>query len=186
MGLRIISGNLKGRKLFTLAGKDIRPTSDRLRESIFSILSQRVSNAVLLDLFAGTGAFGIEALSRGAQFGVFIDNHKKALNLIKTNIHSCSLDTKTKIIRWDIQKNLNCLISTHRTFDLVFMDPPYNKNLIHAALKNLHLSKKLVKNACIIIEHSSSESIPKNILGFIMADQRKYGTSVVSLLNYNA
>ena len=86
MTLRIIGGNLKKRKLSTLSGKDIRPTADRLRESIFNIISALVHNAVIVDLFAGTGALGLEALSRGAEFCMFIDKNKTALDIIKKNI----------------------------------------------------------------------------------------------------
>ena len=184
MGLRVISGNLKGRKLYTLPGKDIRPTSDRLRESIFNILSSRVSDAVFLDLFAGTGALGIEALSRGARFGVFIDKYNHAFDVIKKNIRLCSLDTKSKIIKWDIGKNLNCLIPVQHMFDMVFMDPPYHQNMVDKALNHLLQSQKLMNNACVIIEHSPLESILVNVSGLKAVDQRKYGKSVVSFLQH--
>ena len=138
MGLRIIGGELKGKKLYTIPGTLIRPTADRLRESIFNILSYLVKEAVVLDLFAGTGALGIEALSRGADSAVFIDNNKKALSVIERNIQSCAVDNRSQIIRWDIVKNLNCINSVDSKFNLVFMDPPYNKGMIKPTLNNLH------------------------------------------------
>jgi len=107
--LRIIGGNLKGRKLHKFRGADIRPTADRLRESIFDILGNRVQNKRVLDLFAGTGALGLEALSRGAETAVFIDNRSVALALIRRNISTCQMENRSETIKWDITKNLNCL-----------------------------------------------------------------------------
>ena len=107
MGLRVISGRLKGKKLYSVHGSATRPTADRLRESIFNILSTRVFKAVVLDLFAGTGALGIEALSRGAVSAVFVDNSRKAVSIIRRNITSCAFDQRANIIKWDIKKNLN-------------------------------------------------------------------------------
>jgi 16S rRNA (guanine966-N2)-methyltransferase len=99
MGLRIISGRFKGKKLHSVQGLTIRPTADRLRESIFNILSHEVFNAVVLDLFAGTGAMGMEALSRGSESAVFVDNNPEALSAIQRNITSCSFGKQAHIIR---------------------------------------------------------------------------------------
>jgi len=184
MGLRIISGDLKGRKLFSVRGRTVRPTSDRLRESIFNILSSRVQKAVVLDLFAGTGALGIEALSRGARSVVFVDQFKSALSVIEQNIISCSLKNRTKIIQCNIVKELNRIRYTGQIFNLVFMDPPYNKNTIKPALANLHQNRLLENEARIIVEHTALEPIPKDLAAFETADQRRYGKTVVSFLNY--
>jgi len=184
MGLRIIGGSLKGKNLHSVRGKITRPTADRLRESIFNILSPRVQGAVVLDLFSGTGALGIEAVSRGANFAVFIDNNKEAISVIAKNVRSCALDSKVKIIKWNIIKSLNCIKSSKPTFHLVFMDPPYNKNMIEPALFNLHQSNSLDTGACIIIEHAAPEPIPEDLLAFKITSQRKYGKTLVSLLAY--
>ena len=117
--MRIIGGALRGKRLRSLGTYKIRPTADRLRESIFGILSYRVQDAIVLDLFAGTGALGIEALSRGSQFAVFIDNYKSAIFLIEQNIRLCFLEQKAKIIKWDITKNLKCIKSFAPPFNLV-------------------------------------------------------------------
>lgn len=184
MGLRIIGGNFKGRKLCSVSGIITRPTADRLRESIFNILSFMIRGTVVLDLFAGTGAFGIEALSRGAEYVVFIDRYQHAISAIEKNIRSCGINNKTKTIKWDIIKNLNCIKSPQLLFNLVFMDPPYNKNMIGRTLCNLHLSNCLEKKAFIVVEHSLLEPIPENLLEFELVDQRKYGKTLVSFLNY--
>jgi 16S rRNA (guanine966-N2)-methyltransferase len=184
MGLRIISGDLKGKKLRTVHGKAIRPTADRLRESIFNILSSRVLEAVVLDLFAGTGALGIEALSRGAESAVFIDSSSKALAIISSNIKSCDLDNRATIIKWNIKYNLNCLKLNVPPFDLIFLDPPYNQNMIKSALIHLDRSGSIKKGACLVVEHSPVEPIPEDLFVFQMKDQRRYGKTLVSFLNY--
>jgi len=184
LGLRIIGGDLKGKKLHSVRGPLIRPTADRLRESIFDILFLRVQGAIVLDLFAGSGALGIEALSRGAASAVFIDKHQSALSVIERNIRSCVFDDRTKIIQWNILKNLNCIKLTRPAFDLVFMDPPYHRDSIKPALFNLHRSGSLAKEACIIIEHTPSEPVPKDYVEFEIVDQRRYGKTIISFLNY--
>jgi 16S rRNA (guanine966-N2)-methyltransferase len=180
--MRIISGEFKGKKLASLQGTATRPTSDRVRESIFNIIAGCVANASVLDLFAGTGALGIEALSRGATDAIFIDSSTSAVNIIQKNIIACKAEGRARIIRWDIAKNLKCLPSDTLASDLVFMDPPYNKNYILPALKKL-LKQNVVKNgATIILEHSASEPVEHNIPGILLTDQRSYGKTLVSFL----
>jgi len=183
-GLRIIGGDLKGKKLYSIPGTTIRPTADRLRESIFNILSFRVQDAVVLDLFAGTGALGIEALSRGAESVVFVDNNKGVISVIDRNVGACSLGNRAKMIKWNIKKNLNCLKSIRPAFNLVFLDPPYNQSMVKPALSNLEQSRSLGKKACFVIEHSPLEKIPKDLSCFEVTDQRRYGKTLVSFLNY--
>ena len=182
--MRIISGDLKGKRIHSIKGTKTRPTSDRLRESIFNIIAFNVQPARTLDLFAGTGAFAIEALSRGAEFAVLIDISKSAVSAIKKNIKSCRLENRTKVIKWDINKNLNCVEHSYPLFDLVFIDPPYDKNFLKPTLLNLHLSCCLKNGSLIIVEHSLLEPIPKIPVVFEITDQRKYGKTLVSFLKY--
>lgn len=184
MGLRIISGELKGKKLFSPKGIKIRPTADRIRESIFNILAPRIPKSVVLDLFAGTGALGIEALSRGASFAIFMDSDKEALAVIEKNIAACRLQSRIKIVRADIANNNIALKNLDPPGNLVFMDPPYNNNLIKPALINLAASHFLQKDALIIIEHAITETLPGCIPEFKISDQRRYGKTLVSFLNY--
>jgi 16S rRNA (guanine966-N2)-methyltransferase len=184
MGLRIIGGALKGKKLYSVRDMSIRPTSDKLREAIFNILSYQVPDAVVLDLFAGTGALGIEALSRGAESVVFVDNRKRSLSILRRNINACMLDQKSDVVKWNIRQNLNCIKSKKQNFDLVFLDPPYDNNLIKPTLFNLDKSHSLKDGACIVIEHSFFELIPTDHFAFDLFDQRKYGKTLVSFLNY--
>lgn len=198
MTLRIIGGDFKGKKLHpirTIRGTEIRPTADRIRESIFNIINFQVHGSVVLDLFAGTGALGLEALSRGAEFAVFVDYYKKVIFDIERNIRALALENKTKIIKWDITKNLNCIRaiktaagslpsgrSDRLIFNLVFMDPPYNRRMIKGTLRNLYLSGSLAEEAVIIVEHTPSEPIPENLSEFRIDDQRSYGNTIISFL----
>lgn len=181
--MRIIAGERRGKTLRTVRGMATRPTADRVRESVFNILSHQVRDATVLDLFAGTGAMGIEALSRGADYAVFIDDSQNALSVISRNLEECRFQDKANVIRWNIVKNLNCLDGFKARFDLIFADPPYNKNFIAPALHHLLKSNCLKDNALIVIEHEI-EPIPTDISDFCLTDQRKYGKTVVSFLNY--
>jgi len=152
-------------------------------------LRNRVCNAIVLDLFAGTGALGMEALSRGAQSAVFIDDYKPAILLIQRNIHACGLDNISITHYWNIKKNLNCIRSSDPksgpVFDLVFMDPPYAKCLLKPTLYHLQDTRMLAQNACIVVEHTLKECIPDIQPEFTCTDQRKYGKTLISFLTYN-
>ena len=184
MTIRIIGGELKGRKLVTVAGKETRPTADRVREAIFNILSDSVRGSRVLDLYAGTGAMGIEALSRGARLVFFAEDHKAALAALAKNIKKCSLEDKTHTIKWNIRDNLNILKSYRAAFNLVFIDPPYNQAMIQPTLSHLARSQCLANGARIAVEHSPREPIPEKRPEFQMADQRRFGKTLVSFLIY--
>jgi 16S rRNA (guanine966-N2)-methyltransferase len=175
---------LRGRKLSLLRGKAIRPTADRLRESIFNIIARWVPNAVVLDLFAGTGAYGIEALSRAARSAVFIDNSRYAISIISRNLKLCRLEARSQVIRWDISAGLNCLNTSNSPFDIVFMDPPYNNNFVGYSLKHLQIHPILAPGSHLVVEHSTLEPIPDDLNNFVVRDQRRYGKSLVSILEY--
>jgi len=138
----------------------------------------------VLDLFAGTGALGIEALSRGARSTVFIDISSQSISVLRENLAAIPLESQTSVIQWDLTRNLNCLNSMPLAFDLVFMDPPYNKNLIAPSLGRLHTSQSLRNGARIIVEHSHLEPVRPDPLPFEIVDHRKYGKTLVAFLNY--
>ena len=184
MTIRVIGGELRGRKLVTVPGQETRPTADRVRESIFNILGALIQGAHVLDLFAGTGAMGIEALSRGARFVVFADDHRAALMALKKNTKACSLEGRASTIKWNILDDLDFIRNHTPAFDLVFIDPPYNKGMIRQALSNLEVSQCLANDARLVVEHSPLEAIPPDLPEFKMTDQRRYGKTLVSFLNY--
>ncbi len=182
MSIRIIAGALKGRKLATVPGVETRPTAERVRESIFNILGDSVRGARVLDLYAGTGAMGIEALSRGAESVLFAEDHKAALAALEKNIRACSLQSRVDTIRWNILNNLNIIRSHSPGFNLVFIDPPYNKDMILPTLSNLVASRCLDGGARLVLEHSPREPIPANLPEYKISDQRRYGKTLVSFL----
>ena len=184
MALRIIAGELKGRKLRSGRGIKTRPTANRTREAIFNIIAPLIPGAGVLDLFAGTGAFGIEALSRRADSAVFVDIDIDSISVLQANIKTLSLESQTRTIRWDPIKNLNCLRSSQSTFSLVFIDPPYNKHMIEPTLFNLYNSQSLKTGARVIVEHSRREPVVTGQLPFEFADQRQYGKTLVTILEY--
>ena len=184
--MRIIGGKYARRIIRTPKNLPVRPTTDLAKESLFNILGHKLDfhDKNVLDLFAGTGAFGVEALSRGAESVFFIDIDSDSISVLKDNIKSISLENHTRILKWDPTKNLNCLRSWRPAFNLVFMDPPYNKNLIAATLQNLHNSEYMESGTRIVVEHSRQEPIPKDKEPFILLDQRRYGKTLVSFFNY--
>ena len=178
--MRVIGGALRGKKLRPLRGMKIRPTTDFVRESIFNILADRVEDAVVLDLFSGSGSLGIEALSRGGASAVFVDNSRQAIEASKHNISSCRLETQGKVIKRDILRGLGFLKATGSTFDLVFMDPPYEEGLVLKTFGLLAHCQCLSVHACVVAEHSHREQIPTKVERFQQIKERKYGNTLVS------
>ncbi len=180
--VRIVGGSLRGRKLASLTGLAIRPTADRIREALFNILGSRPVGACVLDLFSGTGALGIEALSRGARQAVFVDNAAAALKILHKNIAACKLETSCKIFRWDILKNLNVLQPFQGAFDLVFMDPPYHRNMIGPTLAHLAGSHILAPQALVIVEYEAGEPLEPPGPVWLETDRRRYGRTEITFL----
>ena len=187
--MRIIGGINKGRNLVGLGKGDpsahLRPTSDRVRESIFNLIiggrfSNKLENCCTLDLFAGTGALGLEALSRGAKSVVFIDNGQHAIQLLKKNISICGVENKAKVIKADATKKLPTLFKD--SFDLVFIDPPYGKGLGQQALKILEKCELLNNETLIILEEGQQIN---SFESFSIQDCRRYGGSYAHFLTPN-
>lgn len=178
--MRIISGTARGRKLTSPGsrfGDTIRPTSDRAREALFSIIGRAVEDAVVLDLFAGSGAIGLEALSRGARAVTFVDSSSRVTGLIKRNVEACGFSERATIICRDLSKNLAFLtISQPRVrFDLVFLDPPYGKGMAAEILRKLDKTELCNENCLIIAEDQSRAVLPEKVGRLHLVDQRHYG-----------
>jgi 16S rRNA (guanine966-N2)-methyltransferase len=181
--LRIIAGRLKGRRLHTLRGSVIRPTADRVREALFNILGPKPVGATVLDLFSGTGALGIEAISRGARTALFVDSHADALALLRDNLKTCGLETCTRVVRWNVTDNLNGLRPFGPVFDLVFMDPPYRRELVQPVLTGLSRAQLLAADGLVVVEHAPEETIDPNAAGMRLEDQRRYGRTRISFFS---
>lgn len=178
--MRIVGGKYRGRKLAQPRSQSVRPTTDRTRESLFSILSHRLSfeNLRVLDLFAGTGALGLEAMSRGAAFCLFIDDGAQARALLRANIEALSLQGNTKIFRRDATRlgppgNLGC-------FDLAFLDPPYGKGLGEVAMLGLLRESWLTSDAIVVLEERKG-ALPQAALGFEEIDRRTFGDTEIAI-----
>lgn len=193
--MRIISGTCRGRKLAALKGMSIRPTSDKVRESIFNIIGQRLDGADVLDLFAGTGAFGIECLSRGASKSLFVDISKISCAVIRQNIELCRFASQSVVLQYDALKILSertlksvgtahypLVADTSTSFDLIFMDPPYEMGFVEKILKSRDLLECFGEDFLMIVEHSTKEKIPVDLPMLDIHDQRQYGKTLISFL----
>ena len=179
--MRITGGQVRGRLLATPKISNIRPTSDRVREAIFNILGQDMSGLTVLDLFSGTGSLGLEALSRGALQAYFIDKSQESLDLVKKNLSLCGYPAQGKFFRKDLSKGVPGLLTLlDKAFDLVFMDPPYRKNLIPFLLNDLSDKELLESNAYVVIESSKSERLPSSPGNLQIIDIRRYGDTKIS------
>lgn len=177
--MRIISGEFKGRKLKTLDGMNTRPTADRVKESLFNILGNRIYDAKVLDLFAGSGSLGLEALSRGAISCVFVDSFKDAINIVKENVKLCKKDNCSKFINKDYMEVLKLIDDK---FDIIFVDPPYSKGIEILVLANI--KEVLAENGIVIIETDQQDVPPDEINGLIKYDSRKYGRTIISFYEH--
>ena len=183
--MRIISGKFRGLKLHSPTNIEIRPTSDRLRESLFSIINSNkydvnIINANVIDICTGTGALGIEALSRGAKNLYLIDNEQNSLDIVKTNlskIKSYDIESSVYIRKADAKKpfkNINLI------FNIVLIDPPYNSSIIQQCLPLLKECNLIDKNSLIFVETSKQEII--DLDGFIVLDNKIYGKSKLTIM----
>ncbi len=178
--MRIVGGEFRGRPLVTPRSQDIRPTSDRTREAVFNVIAHRfgekLAGARVLDLFAGTGALGLEAMSRGAGFSMFIEESAEARGLIRTNIEALGLTGRTKIFRRDATRLGET--GTIQPFNLVFADPPYGKGLGERALRSALEGGWLQPKALCVVEETAS-ALFGPVDGFLPLDERSYGDTVV-------
>ena len=185
--MRVVGGRFRGRALAAPDTRDIRPTSDRLRESIFNILAHGyddpIARARVIDLFAGTGALGIEALSRGAQRAMFVDDGASARALIRANIETLGLGGVTRLFRRDATKLGDAPLG--EIFDLAFLDPPWGRDLAPLALASLGQGGWLAPNALCIVEEDARVNAPLPD-GFTLVEQRDHGTAQTIFARWSA
>jgi len=181
--MRIISGISKGRRLVAPKNQAVRPTSDRVKESIFNILGDKVEGKVILDLFAGTGNLGIEALSRGAKKALFVEKGRQALRLIQRNLSQLGMKERSEILPRDVSRAIGILEQRGEPFDLILMDPPYEKGLIRETLSKLYSHRIYHKDSILVIEHDRREPIPEVVEGWTLSRQRKIGNTLISFLS---
>jgi 16S rRNA (guanine966-N2)-methyltransferase len=160
--MRVIAGTYRSRPLKGPGKLRLRPTSDRLRETLFNILGQAVEESLFVDLYAGTGAIGIEALSRGAREAVFIETHPATARLVRENLNLLGIRTGAEVIEGDVIRGLEKLAARHRIADFVFLDPPYQKAEEHLrVLEFLDESHVVAPYGVVIVEHHSKTELPE-------------------------
>lgn len=180
--MRVITGSARGRKLVTVPGTEVvRPTADRVKEALFSAVQFEIEGALVLDLFAGSGQLGIEALSRGARGAVFIDISPKSVETIKQNLSATGLMKQARVALMDA---VSFLRSTNERFDLAFLDPPYHSGLIPLALPLL--GEKMQENGAILCETDREEELPEEAGPFRIARRYRYSKTMITLYRQTA
>jgi len=180
--MRIISGSLKGKKLLTPGKGSLRPTSDRVKESMFNILGKEVEGKVVLDLFSGTGNVGIEALSRGARRVTFVENTREAYRLTEKNLLACRMEGRSEILLKEVDRGLRFLKAKAECFDLIFMDPPYEKGFVRKTVEILGAVKIYHEDSLLVIEHTRREPLPELSGSWHLIRQRRVGDTLLSFL----
>ncbi|MEA1940475.1 MAG: 16S rRNA (guanine(966)-N(2))-methyltransferase RsmD [Candidatus Caldatribacteriota bacterium] len=182
--MKIVAGKNKGNKLKPLKSISIRPTSQKVREALFDIIMPGIGETIFLDIFAGTGAVGIEALSRGAKKVVFVEKELKCVKIIIENLK------KTKNYQFSLILNKRCLTGLRLLsrkkylFDYIFLDPPYNKGMVNSTITEISELRILKEDGIIIIQHHKKEIVKNNYNGLKMFRQKKYSESMLSFYKY--
>ena len=183
--MRIISGSARGTKLYTLDGMNTRPTLDRIKEPLFNILNFDLENAVVLDLFAGSGALGLEAISRGAKKAIFCEKNRNAIEIIEKNIEKTRFTNKSLLIKNDFEKGLTYINNQNIKVDIVFIDPPYKTDLAKKSVEKILDIDILNDNFIMVIETDEPERILNDIedMNITVYDKRKYGRVSIIFLS---
>ncbi|WP_338535087.1 16S rRNA (guanine(966)-N(2))-methyltransferase RsmD [Helicovermis profundi] len=176
--MRIISGKARGIKLTTIEGISTRPTTDRIKENIFNIIAFEIGESDVLDLFSGSGAIGLEFASRGAKKVSMVENNPKCIKFIKANINATSLNDLVEIYTENVFNSFRFFSSN--SFDIIFMDPPYSKNLVNETIELIAEKKILKKDGIIIAEHDIKDEVFEKICDIEKYKYKKYGKTGVS------
>ena len=177
--MRVITGSARGRRLQTLEGQEVRPTPERIKEAVFSIIQFQIEGRRFLDLFAGSGQMGIEALSRGAREAVFVDSRKDSVQIIRENLEKTGLSRQGRVVNMD---SLAFLSQPNGKFDLAFLDPPYRTGLLEKALE---MTSAVVKPGGVILcEHPADEELPAQAGDFVKRRDYRHGKILISLYRH--
>lgn len=183
---RIISGSAGGVRIDTPDGRNTRPTSDRAKEALFSMLGDIFDGISVLDLFSGSGSLGIEAVSRGAQNAVLVESDRKCADIIKRNIRKCRLDDSIRVLKADVRKSTGILASEGLKFKCIFMDPPYDSGYVDAVIEKITAGDIIEKEGILVVEHSNTEKPELNGTSFTLLKTRNYGAVNFSICRYES
>lgn len=184
--MRVVSGSAKGRPLKSVPGSGTRPTTDKVKEAVFSMIGPYFEGGRALDLFAGTGGLGIEALSRGIESSVFVDMEPKSIDTIRMNLKATGFESRAEVYRNDAGRAISALEKRGRAFDLVFLDPPYRMKHGDELMTTMADKGLLQDDALIVLEHESSYTYPEEIPGFRRLRQALYGETAISIYRYES
>lgn len=174
--MRVITGTARGRRLKTLEGRDVRPTTDRVKEALFSIIQFEIEGSAVLDMFAGSGQLGIEALSRGAAKAVFVDSDKRAVAVIQENLQHTELADRAEVYNAD---SLMFVRNRKERFDIVLLDPPYGKGILQKALEAA--APCVNENGVIVCELPEREELPQAVGNFELRRRYRYGKTELAV-----
>jgi 16S rRNA (guanine(966)-N(2))-methyltransferase RsmD len=183
--MRVIAGAVKGRRLRALRGQAVRPTADRVKEALFSMLESRfdLTGAALLDLFSGTGALGIEGLSRGAERAVFVEQDRAARRVLETNLAACQLAQRSRVLAVPVRRAIADLAAAGHRFDGVLMDPPYGRGLADQALLQLGAAGVVSPDGWVAVEHHVDDVLADAYGPLRLTAARRYGKTAVALFS---
>jgi 16S rRNA (guanine966-N2)-methyltransferase len=184
--VRVISGQAKGRPLKAVPGNTTRPTTDKVKEALFSIIGPYFDGDRVLDLFAGTGGLAIEALSRGAGSAVFVDANQRSIEVVRRNLDATKLGDRAEVYRSDARKAVKALEKKGQPFDLLFLDPPYAVTDCDAILQDLADRGLVADQAVAVVEHSTDVSYPEEFGGYRRKRHAVYGETALSVYRYDA
>jgi len=179
--MRVISGSAKGRRLKPVPGTGTRPTADKVKEAVFSMIGPYFDGGTVLDLFAGTGALGIESLSRGMEKGIFIDRDPVSVRVVRENLAATALSDRAEVYRSDAQKAVKLLARRRMLFDLVFLDPPYRMRDMDAMIERLREAGLLAPRATVVVEHDAAHEYPHRVAGLAAVRRSVYGDTAVTI-----
>ncbi|MDD5952516.1 MAG: 16S rRNA (guanine(966)-N(2))-methyltransferase RsmD [Oscillospiraceae bacterium] len=177
--MRIITGKARGKRLQTLEGRDVRPTTERIKESLFNILQFDIEGRRFLDLFAGSGQVGLEAVSRGAKNAVLVDSSRDSIQVIQRNVQNTGLGEWTQVIQSDYRAYL---LRKDGKFDLAFLDPPYETGLLEDALPLV--VQRMTVGGTIVCEHPTEETLPETVGDFVQVRSYRYGKILLTLYRH--
>ena len=181
--MRIITGKARGLHLNVPKNYDVRPTADRVKESLFNIIGSKIVDAAVLDLFAGSGNLGLESWSRGARLVQFVDNSRVSLRLTESNIQKCRAEAECKVLKHDAEAAVDLLYKQGQRFDLVFVDPPYNKGWVQKILVKLEKTPILAESGWLVAEHSMHDDIAIAVSdGYEIFRRQQYGETVLTFI----
>ncbi|MBZ8120407.1 16S rRNA (guanine(966)-N(2))-methyltransferase RsmD [Bacillus thuringiensis] len=182
--MRVVSGKCKGHPLKAVPGNTTRPTTDKVKESIFNMIGPYFDGGIALDLFGGSGGLGIEALSRGIDKAIFVDRDSKAIKVIHQNLESCRIQEQAEVYRNDAERAVKALIKREMSFDLILIDPPYKEQKIVSLISVMDQHGLLHSDGLIMAEHGNDVVLPDSIGGLAKVRAENYGTTAISIYKY--